>query len=283
MTMTLNSQDESQNPKYFSGFDEIDPKYKGILWEQGLPFYLKSEVKSNTNSIVVCFHGFGASTYETRPIAEECLKLGIDAVAPLLPAHGYANIEDQRIQFVKMTFDGIMNAARLEVKKAREKYKKVFAYGQSMGGAIALALASEGLVDGLGLTAPAIKLPKGAGFAGVVLGRFNININKTRLVKERKFVNYSYSIYNLKAARQLQKISLYARGRLSKITCPVLECHSHNDSQIDPIVATWIQERVKGPVQVKWFDESDHTMPLDVKGKEVSETIAKFLKQIADK
>jgi len=278
--MTEKSTIDGGYPVYYSGFDEIEPKYKNLLWEQGQPFYIKNKTKSD--SIVVCFHGFGATPYETRPIADECFKLGIDAVAPILPAHGYANIEDQRTQFVKMNFDDMMNAAREEVKKARQSYKKVYGYGQSMGGAIALAIATEGLVDGLGLTAPAIKLPKGAGTAGFLFGHFNLNMTKKQNPAERAFVNYSYSIYNSKAARHLQKIAKYARGRLSKITCPILECHSHRDTQIDPIVASWLQERVKAPVKIEWFDASGHTMPLDVSGKEVSVTIAKFLKQLAD-
>jgi carboxylesterase len=147
-----------------------------------------------------------------------------------------------------------------------------------MGGAIVLTIAGEGLVDACAATAPALKLPGGAGFM-MVLSAMSFNKLSFFIKKKpklRAFVNYSYTYHNSLAAAQMQRISLHARSMLGSISCPVLVAHSHNDSTIDPVVTSWVKSKAKGQVDIAWFDKSDHTMPLDVQGAEVSAAIADF-------
>jgi carboxylesterase len=264
--------EEKTTTTYLSGFDPVPADLKGRLWPEGMPFHLKAAGKSK--AVVVCLHGFGATPFETRPVADACVKAGIDAVAPVLPGHGYALEADQKKEIMKMTKAGILEATRREVARARVEYKNVFAYGQSMGGAVA----REGLVDACATTAPALKLPAGAGFNMALVAMFfnKLSFFIKKQVKPRAFVNYSYSNHNSLAASQMQRISMYARSMLGLIACPVLVAHSHNDSTIDPVVTTWVQSKAKGPVEIAWFDKSDHTMPLDVQGAEVSAAIAAF-------
>jgi len=271
-----NGQSREQEP-YFSGFSAVPGSVKEKLYPDGLPFYHAHDPMATT--ICVCLHGFTATPYEASPVAEACFSAGFDTVAPLLPGHGYANLDDQHEHIVRMTFDGTVEATRAEISIAREKYEHVFIYGQSLGGALALMMAEEGLVDACATTAPAIKLPLGAGLATVLFGRVDINMNK----KVRKsFYNASYPFNNSIAGVAVQRIALEARKNLERITCPVLVCHSHKDSTINPVVPLWIQQRSHGSVEVTWFDESNHTMPLDVQGTEISDTIARFFKRQID-
>jgi carboxylesterase len=268
--------DDKSSMTYLSGFDPVPGDVKELLWPEGLP--LRLQAAGNSKAVVICFHGFGATPYETRPVADACVKAGLDVVAPVLPGHGYAQDADQKREIVKMTKDKVLDAARREVSRARDQYKLVFAYGQSMGGAIALTIAGEGLVDACAATAPALKLPGGAGFmvalAAMSFNKLSFFIKKQQ--KPRTFVNYSYSYHNSLAAAQMQRISLHARSMLGSISCPVFVAHSHNDSTIDPVVTTWVKSKAKGSVEIAWFDKSDHTMPLDVQGSEVSAAIADF-------
>ncbi|MEX2682365.1 MAG: alpha/beta hydrolase [Candidatus Sigynarchaeota archaeon] len=261
---------------YFSGFDPVPGDVKGKLWPEGLPFY--SKAAGDSKAVVVCFHGFGATPYETRPVADACVRAGIDAVVPILPGHGYAHDEDQKREIVKMTKDGLLEAARQEVARARERYKTVFAYGQSMGGAIALSIAAEGIVDACATTAPALKLPAGSGFNMVLTAMFlnKLSFFIKKKPRSRTFVNYSYSHHSSIAGAQMQRLSLHARSVLGSIACPVLVAHSHGDSTIDPVVTDWVRSKARGTVEIAWFDKSDHTMPLDVQGPEVSAAIAGF-------
>ncbi|MDJ0555628.1 MAG: alpha/beta fold hydrolase [Microcoleaceae cyanobacterium MO_207.B10] len=261
---------------YFSGFETVPPKYQIKLWSDGLPWYYKNE-QNQTNGVVICLHGFTATPYEIRPVGKTCLERGIDAVAPLLPGHGYAQLAAQKTEFSKMTKEVMFEAVRQEISRARKHYEFVGIFGHSMGGAIALTMASEGLVDACTVTAPAIKLPFRVEILTGLLGWANISLPKN----PDNFNNPNYLFDNSKAGLALQRIALHSRQYLSQITCPTLVVHSHNDPLIDAIVVQWIKAQVKGTFEAVWFDESGHVMTLDVKGKEVAETVAQFLaKQI---
>lgn len=264
---------------YFSGFDEIPLEIKPKLWGEGLPFYLAHDQKPET--IVVCLHGYTATPYEAKPIGKACFELGMDAVGPLMPGHGYKDVSDQKKHLsAEMKVDNMLNAVRMEVQRARDHYNKVFLFGQSMGGVLTLIIAGEGLVDACATTAPAIKLPFGSGLARYLLGWTDIYLADQGQAEDRDFINYSYPFVGAQSGKELHKLSMMARKKLKNITCPVLECHSHNDGTIDPVVANWIENNVSGPVQVNWYDESDHTMPLDVQGEEISQDIAKFFDKL---
>lgn len=45
---------------------------------------------------------------------------------------------------------------------------------------------------------------------------------------------------------------------------------------VDPIVGEWIESRSGSQVKRVWFNDSGHSMTVDVNGKEVSEEVAEF-------
>jgi len=305
----MNSEINFDNYNGFSAFKEVPKEIQSYLWKDGFPFYFKHELKSN--SIVICLHGYTASPYETRPIAAECFKRGIDAAAPLLPGHGFKNLKDQKRELAtKMKKDNMLQFVREEINFARENYKKVFIYGQSMGGIISLAIAGENIVDGCAVTAPVIKLPFGAGLLSWLFSWCDIYIKKKdpqmfdfnekelkniKILKDEygiytienndsnnfKYFNLSYSFNHSRSAYHLMKLIYYARKNLNKIKYPILVAHSHNDNTINPIVTEWIKSKSKGLVKILWFDKSHHTMPLDIQGKEISIEIANFFENLA--
>lgn len=260
------------DPPYFSGFEVILLEYQQKLWLDALPWYYKNK-QNNANAVVICLHDFTATPYEVRPVGRACLQFEIDAVAPLLPGHGYSLFLEQRREFSKITKDIMFEAVRQEIIQARKHYDFVGIFGHSMGGAIALTMASEGLVDACAVTAPAIKLPLRSEILIGLLSWVNISIPKN----PDNFYNPNYLFENSQAALALQRIALHSRQYLAKITCPTLVVHSHNDPLVGSIVVKWIEEQVKGIVEALWFDDSGHVMTLDVKAKEVSEAIAQFL------
>jgi carboxylesterase len=212
--------------------------------------------------------------YTVRPVAIACLSAGFDVAAPLLPGHGYAQLADQRREFAAMTMEKLLVAARTEVQQARQHYDWVGVYGDSMGGALALAIASEGIVNACAVTAPALKLPPRAKLLDLIPPWVNLNIPKAQ---SKEFYNPCYSFENSKAGRELKRLSRYARNLLSNIHCPVFVAHSRRDRTIPPVVVDWLQHQVAGQVEHQWFDESGHVLPLDVNGAEVCGAIAQFL------
>jgi carboxylesterase len=257
---------------YNSAFDdEIKVPYEKLT-DHAKPFWLKNQKKSD--AIVICCHGFTASTYESRPVGEEVYKRGIDAAGIVVPAHGLKDEKEAMKAMGSVKKEEWMDSIRSEIKKASELYDHVYIYGQSMGGILSLIMAEEHLVELCACTAPALQLPKGAGLSAVLMGWANINVKFTK--KPGPFFNDAYGFDNARAGKQLQHMALLARKNLEKITCPVFIAHSHNDRTINHIVTDWIKSRVSGPVQIQWFDKSDHTMPLDVQATEVCSAVADF-------
>ncbi|NES69190.1 MAG: alpha/beta fold hydrolase, partial [Okeania sp. SIO2D1] len=193
------------DPPYFSGFEAIPLEYQDKLWLDALPWYYKNE-QNQANAVVICLHGFTATPYEVRPVGRACFKLGIDVVAPLLPGHGYSLFIEQRREFSKITKDIMLEAVRQEIIQARKHYDFVGIFGHSMGGAIALTMASEGLVDACTVTAPAIQLPLRAEILIGLLSWINISIPKN----SDNFYNPNYLFENSKAALVLQRIALHS-------------------------------------------------------------------------
>lgn len=261
-------------PPAYSGFDPLPDRDRFL--PEAVPFHWVApqsrHAGDRARAVVVCLHGFTAMPYGVRPIAQACVAAGISAVAPLQPGHGYARRSDQT-QIARMTRDLMLDAARREIARARQHYDWVGVYGDSMGGAIALTLAAEGLVEACAVTAPAIQLPWRGEVLCAILGWLNFSIPRR---PKRRFYAPCYEFENSRAGAALRQIAFRARRTLTQITCPVFVAHSHRDRTVSPRVTLRIAHQVTGPVTVQWFDESGHVLPLDAQGAEVSAAIANF-------
>ncbi|MHA1109917.1 MAG: alpha/beta hydrolase [Promethearchaeota archaeon] len=251
---------KSQIPTYYSAFEDVPEEFKLLLFERSLPYHRKHDPPSDT--IVLCLHGFSAAPFEIKAIADAIYDAGMDVAAPIQPFHGYKEVEDQKKYWPRMSKDIMFNAAKLEISKARQQYKNVFMYGQSMGGAITLSMASLGLVDAAASTAPAIRISPFSRFLAKLLWAFNMNMMKK---DPDSHDTDHYRFNNSRAAKELLKIADFAKENLENINVPVFVCHSHNDDTIDgPVTVGWMQEKIKD-FKVSWFDESEHERKLPKK------------------
>jgi len=263
---------------YFSGFDALSAPMKERIMLEALPQHLSQPTTHSEAArvAVVCVHGFTAMPYEVMPIANACHEKGVGAIAPLLPGHGYKNISEQKQQFGTVTKDNLLGSVRTEIARARQQYDKVGIYGHSMGGAIALILAAEGLVDACAVTAPAIKLPLIADLLAPVV----CCIGFTRNVQTcESFEMPFYRFHHSHAVRALWRLSRLAKRQLSQVNCPVLGVHTHQDTIVPPVVLDMMEQRIPGPLETQWFEPSCHLMTLDVSGQAISQSIATFFQK----
>lgn len=258
----------------FSAFPDKVPFPTDLMLHHSTP-QLYPETTCDT--IVICLHGWTASPYEALPIARAVHEKGIAAAVPCLPGHGIRSLSLAKAIFPTITYSDWLNAVRREIAIARQSYTHVYIYGQSMGGALAVVIAEEHLVDACALTAPAIDLGWKSTFLARIFGWTNIFRTKH---DDTPFFNECYPFESVRSARELSKLAKLAKKNLSRIQCSVLECHSELDDAISPTVAHLIAQKVSGPVEIQWYNRSGHTMPLDVEGPAILREITTFFEKV---
>ena len=241
---------------------------------EAAPQYMKSN--SSTDAVVICLHGFTGTPYDVGPAVNALSKIGLPAVAPLLPGHGYRDRVEQERQFAQITQAGMLAAARQEVLRARAHYRQVGMFGFSMGGAIALSLAAEGLLDVCAVAAPALRLSRKAEILIPLLSWASFTLEAP--LQESLHVPI-YEFYHSWALRALWRLAGHARHQLAKIQCPVLAVHTQNDLTVPPVVLDLMQKHIPSPLETAWFDDSGHSMLLDASGAAVALTIADFFQR----
>jgi carboxylesterase len=222
---------------------------------------------------VVCLHGWRATPFEVRRIAEACAERGIDAAGPLFPGHGFREVEAQRRGILTFSAQEALDTVRSEVSRCRALgYERVLLCGQSMGGALALAVAAETEVDALAVCAPAIELP----FESALAEHLADSRDCVPIEDEETFENYSYRFDPLGGLLALDLIARAGREGIARIRCPVLVLQSHGDTTIPITVGDRIEREAGGSVERQFFDESGHSMGVDVCAEEVSQAVASF-------
>lgn len=258
--------------EYYSGYDAVDFPSDGTYMSDAAPYHYAGI--NNNSAVVVCFHGLTATPYEPQSIGRACLENGIDAVAPLLPYHGIADPKEAFQGLKRVKYHDWMDAARAEIEKSLERYEHVFVYGQSMGGLLALLMASELPVRACAVTAPALVLPLTVRALTNLVGWMHFKVNKP--VHLRKIFHPQYPFQHFRAVRQTALLAKLARRQLRLIDKPVFVAHSRKDPLIRPKAVSLIAQGSLGPMEIRWFDRSGHALPLDVDKEEVASAIGNF-------
>ena len=270
--MLLETQLEvmSQQP-YFSGFEPLGSETEKNLMSEAKPLCRKP--KNGRNAVVICLHGFTGTPYEVEPVVDAIAHYNLSAVAPLLPGHGYRECSRQKREFARITKRNMLVAARQEIARARQHYVQVGVFGFSMGGAIALSMAAEGIIDACAVAAPALRLPPKAELMIPLLGHFSFNMDAP---SKETFYLPGYQFYHSRALKVLWELARYGKQQLPKIRCPILAVHSHNDLTVPPVVLGLMQRQISADIEIAWFDDSGHSMLLDNSGSAVSSKVAQF-------
>ena len=218
------------------------------------------KASGDVQAAVVCLHGFGGMPYEVNPVAAACAVAGLDAITVLLPGHGYAQPQDQRREFARLTRPGLLTAARETIAQARKTYRRVGVFGLSTGGAIALLMAAESRIDACAVGAAALRLPTSAEILIPLLSWASFYLPKQSAYD---FYVPTYSFHHSRALRALWQVSKVARSRLADIQCP--------------IVMNWLKRDISSSLETAWFDDCGHCLPLDVSGAAISQDVAEFM------
>lgn len=230
---------------------------------------------------VVCIHGFTSSPQSVLPLAKSLAARGMTVHAPLLPGHGLT-VDDldvtprsQWVAAVEQAFD-----------EMKSRCTQVAVIGQSLGGLLALELASRREVDAVvSLAAPLWldglggKVGRASQQGGLLRGRLS-RVPKLGgadvLDETAKRDDASYQWIPLRALGELVTFMGEVEAALPRITAPLLLLHGVHDHTAPLGSAARIQ-RLVPHAQCKLLERSYHLLAVDVERDEVATAVGDFL------
>lgn len=222
---------------------------------------------------VLLFHGFTATTTEVRLLAE-CLHLsGYTISAPLLPGHGTHPDDLNQVKWQDWVTRG-----EVALEELKQRTKKVFVGGESMGALVALMLtAKHPEVKGVMTFAPAMKVYNL--WASPIVSLF-----KKWLPKEKKEDGLAWKGYNVnptKGAVQLLKMQKVARKVVRQIKQPVLVVTGALDKTITPDSADQVIDNIgSADITQVCMQQSTHCVMLDKEINQVCHQTKEFIRKL---
>lgn len=174
-----------------------------------------------STGILLC-HGFNGTPQSMRYLGEGFAKHGYTVYAPRLKGHG-TTIHDME----EATYhDWISNLTEAYLL-LKQTCHHIFVIGQSMGGALALDLASKGTCDGVLTINAALSVPEYEKFDHKKESKF---IEEgTPDIKDSQAKEITYEQVPVKAVHQLLNIMKIARQQLPLISSPIMVFVSPED------------------------------------------------------
>ena len=224
---------------------------------------------------ILLSHGFTATTAEIRLIAERFYAQGYTVAAPLLPGHG-TKPEDLN----QVRWQDWVNTGEGMLEKLFETCEQVWVAGQSMGGVLALHLASkDSRVAGVLLYAPAIRLTMSP-------------FDKVKLYLGSPFIKevprdsldgsefwQGYPGLPLKGGIQLLRFQSTTLKQLSLIQQPVLVFQGCKDTTVAPEAGEIILQGISSKVKKHyWMEKSSHAIVLDEEYEDVAAISIQFMR-----
>lgn len=229
----------------------------------------------------VMVHGFGSSPGEVMGLGRHLHHLGYTVYGVLLKGHG-TNPEDMAKTLWPDWYGSVTEA----ITELRQECQRVWAIGLSLGGALSLYAASQGMVDGVvALAAPSGLADWRVKLAGI--GKYFMPYHHVKISEEQREFNARagrvvYDRLPLRAVESLCQFIGIVRKSLPQITVPILVVHSLKDEVIAPNSGMYIYQHVSSPhKEFLELQHSGHIITEDVEKEVVLEKVGAFLHKYA--
>ena len=234
---------------------------------------------------ILVLHGFTGSPVSVRPLAELLSKRGFAVEMPLLPGHG-----TQPKDLLPTRYRDWRAEALAALTRLRSRTQQVFLVGLSMGGTLALDLATTEAVAGV-VTINAQILDRG----GLIVKLAPI-IEKVLPIAPASAAGLTkndikkggdedaYTWVAAAAGNSLVRALPEVRARLKRLTCPLLVIYSRDDHSVPPDNSRALPGLVgsaPSTVSVLELEDSYHVATLDNDLPLIDASVAFFAESLA--
>jgi len=223
-------------------------------------------------------HGYTATTAEVRLFAKRLHEKGFSVGGPLLAGHGSRPEDLNRVRWQDWVESG-----ELVYRQMKSRCEHVILGGESMGGLVALYLASRHPeVRGVMVYAPAIKLNiSTADRIKLYLGSlFMPFANRESMDASDKWQGYHPELPT-KGIVQLLRFQDAVKKILPQIKQPIIIFQGRKDKTVDPVAGEMILQGVGSAIKEHhWMEESTHPILIDRELDAVTDLSLRFIEKI---
>ncbi len=230
----------------------------------------------------VMVHGFGSTPGEVADLGRLLHLQGYTVKGTLLAGHGTSPEE-----MAKTTWMDWYRSLEQDINYLRRDCTQVWVFGLSLGGALGLYAASQGLLDGLvAMAAPTGLVDKKAGYAKYA--RFFIPYTKLKLTPGQQEFNkragrYVYPKWPLKAIGSLYEFIQISNQSLHKIKIPTLIIHTKIDDVILPGSGQEIYRKISSSTkELVLLENSGHIVTESLEKDLVNQKAVEFIKRMVE-
>ncbi len=227
---------------------------------------------------VLVIHGFTAGPAGMLPWANAFAEAGYTVDVPLLPGHG-TTWQD----LATKKYTEILDAVHQRFAALAATHERVFVAGLSMGGALALNLASTYAVAGVALVNPGLTIESPlAPFTGFLRFLSPSVPGIANDIAKPGGDEHAYNRTPVAGVHELRKLFKETISKLPRITAPVIVFRSDLDhvvpeSSFDTLVAG-LDARVH--FEVKRLTRSYHVATLDYEAEEIFARSIEFFQEV---
>lgn len=217
---------------------------------------------------IVLLHGYNDSPQTMRSPAAAMHAAGWTVYAPLLPGHGRS-----LPAFAASSSDEWIDAARAAVREALDRHARVAVGGLSMGGAIAMIMASEEpSVLGAVLFSPFLVHSR---LLGVIAALWPLVSCGTKYLTgggagrsirdpQARAAMIAYGCSTPRLMREVQRVTQRARAALPRVHQPVWIAQSNDDYRIPAAQAQRAFDHLgSGDKRLHWTTGNGHVITVD--------------------
>ena len=233
------------------------PRENGLIVGAS-PYHTESK---NSDKAILVIHGFSASPSSMKELDPIFLSNNLTIHSILLPGHGTSTFDLNKVN--RTDWSIASENSYLDLKK---NYSEVYILGYSLGGVLALEIASNYNVSKLILINTPIKYSMKN--TEIILPLLNF-IEKYHVKgifpgteKDKLYFYEKYNLYRSVPVKSMQEVIAFSyeiRPELEKVNSPILIFQSENDILADPFSSLYIYSHVNSKEKkIITLKESSH-------------------------